>query len=62
MFLPSLRIAIPTIFLIWCIVGVYIHGPVMLAYPAMWLAVGILFLCLSPLLKSRSAPSSDDAA
>ena len=54
--LPSLKVSIPLIFLIWCVVGVQVHGAVMLAYPAMWAAVGLLFLVIHLLLRAPAAP------
>ncbi len=60
---PSLKISIPLIFLIWCIVGVQVHGWVMLAYPAMWGAVGLVFLVLHLALKANSGgPSANGSS
>ena len=56
--LPSLKVAIPFIFLVWCIAGVQVHGLVMLAYPAMWGAVGLFFLVLHLLLRAPAAPDT----
>jgi hypothetical protein len=33
--------------LFWAVAAVYVHGWVMLAYPAMWCVVGLLFLGLN---------------
>ena len=41
--LPDIKISLPIIFLVWCVAAVLLNGPVMLAYPAMWLVVGIAF-------------------
>lgn len=59
--LPSLKIAIPVIFLIWCIVGVKVHGTVMLAYPAMWAGVGLFFVALHFMLRAPAAPNTTAA-
>lgn len=53
--LPPIQFSLPVIFLIWCVAGVYTHGPVMLAYPAIWGTVGLLFLGLNFWLKSTSS-------
>jgi hypothetical protein len=54
--LPSLKVSLPLIFLCWCLVGVQVHGTVLLAYPAMWAGVGLFFWGLHLLLKPpRSA-------
>lgn len=50
--LPSIKISIPIIFFVWCVLGVLVHGVVLLAYPAMWLAVAILFLVINTVLGS----------
>lgn len=49
--LPSLKVSIPVIFVLWCVAGVILRGPVILAYPAMWAAVAVLFGVLHLLLK-----------
>lgn len=49
--LPSLKVSIPVIFVLWCVAGVMLRGPVILAYPAMWAAVALLFGVLHVLLK-----------
>jgi len=41
--LPSLKFSLPFIFACWCVAAVMTHGTVMLAYPAMWAVVGMLF-------------------
>ena len=58
--LPSLKVALPLIFLVWCIVGVLVHGWVMLAYPAMWAGVGLFFWVLHLLLRAPAAPESTE--
>ena len=46
--LPDIKITLPLLILLWCAGAVWAFGsPVMLAYPAMWLAVGALFLVVS---------------
>ncbi|MEQ8208637.1 MAG: hypothetical protein RH917_02300 [Lacipirellulaceae bacterium] len=51
--LPSLKVSIPIIFVAWCVAGVLLRGPVMLAYPAMWAGVAALFGLLHVLLKQE---------
>lgn len=53
--LPSLKVTLPLLFLLWCIVGVWIHGLVILAYPMMWLVVGLVFLGMHYYLTKASA-------
>ncbi|TWT43249.1 hypothetical protein [Botrimarina hoheduenensis] len=49
--LPSIKISLPILFLLWCAAGFWkMGGPVMLAYPAMWLGVAVLFLVVTKLL------------
>jgi hypothetical protein len=45
--LPDIKITLPFIFILWC-VGVYFafDSWVLLAYPAMWAAVGVLFFVM----------------
>ena len=54
--LPDLKITLPVIFVLWCVAGVMTHGPVMLAYPAMWGVVGVAFYGLRLLLRSPEPP------
>ncbi|QDT00186.1 hypothetical protein [Adhaeretor mobilis] len=56
--LPSLKVSIPVIFIAWCVAGVMLRGPVMLAYPAMWLGVAALFGVLHVMLKQDDEESS----
>ncbi len=58
--LPSLKVAIPAIFLLWCLAGVAAKGWVMLVYPAMWAAVAGAFYMLHLLLRTQPAPSGFD--
>lgn len=54
--LPDIKIALPILFLLWCGLGYWaMQGPVMLAYPAMWAGVAVLFLIVSKL--AGGAPS-----
>lgn len=51
--LPSIKISLPILFVLWCVVGFWkMEGPVMLAYPAMWLGVAALFYVTTKLLGS----------
>jgi hypothetical protein len=45
--LPDIKVTLPVIFVVWC-VGVVLafDGWVLLAYPAMWGCVGLLFFML----------------
>jgi len=52
--LPSLKFSLPFIFLCWCLVGVKVHGAVILAYPAMWAVVGLFFYGLHVVLRASS--------
>lgn len=45
--LPGLPVMLAFIALFWVVAGVYVHGWVMLAYPAMWCVAGLLFLGLN---------------
>ncbi|TWT97059.1 hypothetical protein Pla108_28360 [Botrimarina colliarenosi] len=46
--LPDIKISLPVLFVLWCAGGYWaMNGPVMLAYPAMWLGVAVLFLVVS---------------
>jgi len=64
MHLPSIRIAIPTIFVLWCLAGFVAFGPVILFYPAMWAAVALFFLLVHYLLRSSqgNSPSGGGSA
>ena len=46
--LPSIKVMLPLLFLLWC-GGAYwaFQSPVMLIYPAMWAAVGVLFVVVT---------------
>ncbi|MEM9352717.1 MAG: hypothetical protein AAGA92_06870 [Planctomycetota bacterium] len=55
--LPSLKVAIPAIFLFWCVAGVVAKGWVMLVYPGMWAAVAGAFYGLHLMLRAQPAPS-----
>lgn len=61
--LPDIKISLPIIFLVWCVAAwVAFDGPVMLAYPAMWLAVGLAFWAIDRAYRaSRPAASSPEA-
>jgi len=56
--LPSLKVSIPVIFALWCLAGVMLRGPVMLAYPAMWFGIAALFGILHVILKQDDEESS----
>ncbi|MEM8946843.1 MAG: hypothetical protein AAGD11_16840 [Planctomycetota bacterium] len=53
--LPSLKFSLPFIFLCWCVAGVLTHGSIILAYPAMWAVVGLLFYGLHLVTKSPAS-------
>ena len=55
--LPDIKISLPIIFLLWCAAAVLLVGPVMLAYPAMWLVVGIAFWAFDRVVRA-SRPES----
>ncbi len=45
--LPDIKFSLPIIFILWCVAAVFaFHSWVMLAYPAMWAIIGILFFVL----------------
>lgn len=53
--LPDIKISLPILFVLWCAGGYWaMHGPVMLAYPAMWAGVAGLFLVISKLLAPKA--------
>jgi len=52
MHLPDIKVAIPLIFVLWCVAGLLTKGPVMLMYPAMWGIVGLFFLIVHFLVKA----------
>lgn len=62
--LPDIKVSLPIIFGLWCVAAwLAFGGPVMLAYPAMWLVIGAAFWALDRAVRgSRSAPSSASAA
>lgn len=41
--LPALSVIVFSQFVIWCIVGVAAHGPMILVYPASWMVIGAAF-------------------
>jgi len=67
--LPSIKISLPVIFVLWCVGGVWAMGPKILAYPALWAAVAAVFLLVDFLLgkptpieaPAASAPPNDTA-
>lgn len=58
--LPDIKITLPLIFILWC-VGVFIafDGWVLLAYPAMWGAVGLVFFVMQ-MVAGKPAPAKID--
>ncbi|QDU88156.1 hypothetical protein Pla175_15270 [Pirellulimonas nuda] len=53
--LPGIHISLPVIFVLWC-GGAYLAGMTpLLLYPAMWMAVGLVFLALGAVLKGKPA-------
>ncbi len=54
--IPDLKISLPIIFIGWCVAAVFaFHSWVMLAYPAMWGAIGLLFFGLSKVIGGGEA-------
>lgn len=54
--LPDIKVSLPILFVLWCVAGYLVmEGPVLLIYPAMWLAVGVLFLVVSKLIGDAPA-------
>lgn len=53
--LPDIKISLPIIFVAWCVAAVMLNGPVMLAYPAMWLVVGVAFWALDRAFRASRA-------
>jgi hypothetical protein len=54
---PDLRISLPVIFVVWCAAAwLAFDGPVMLAYPAMWVLVGAAFWGWDRVLKRSRNP------
>lgn len=48
--MPDIKVSLPILFVLWCGLGYWaMQGPVMLAYPVMWLGVAILFFVVSKL-------------
>lgn len=58
--LPDIKVSLPIIFIAWCAAAWFAFGgPVMLAYPAMWLVVGLVFFALDRAYRaSRPAAAS----
>ncbi len=58
--LPDIKISLPVIIGLWCVAAwLAFDGPVMLAYPAMWLVVGVGFWVLDRVVRSsRPDPAS----
>ena len=49
--LPDIKISLPILLVLWCLGGYWaMNGLVMLAYPAMWAGVAVLFLVVSKVL------------
>ena len=56
--MPDIKISLPIVFALWCVAAwIAFGGPVMLAYPAMWLIVGLAFWGLDRAFRS-SRPSA----
>ncbi len=52
--IPDIKYSLPIVFLAWCIFAwIAFDGPIMLAYPAMWAAVGVLFFIFDRVLGTR---------
>ncbi|MEQ8848118.1 hypothetical protein [Botrimarina sp.] len=57
--LPDIKIALPILFVLWCAGSLWaMQSPVMLIYPAMWVAVGLLFLVISKMFGAASGDAS----
>ena len=61
--LPDIKLSLPIIFVVWCAAAwLAFDGPVMLAYPAMWLVVGLAFWAMDRAYRaSRPASASPGA-
>ena len=58
--LPDIKISLPVIFILWCIAAVYaFESWVMLAYPAMWATIGVLFFVLDRTLAGNGRSNGD---
>ena len=58
--LPDIKISLPLIFVLWCIAAVYAFKSwVMLAYPAMWATIGVLFFVLDRTLANTGGSNGD---
>lgn len=54
--LPDIKIALPLLFVLWCVGSVWaIQSAVLLIYPAMWAAVSVAFLVATKLLSGSSS-------
>ncbi len=54
--LPSIRISLPVLLILWCVASIWaFKSPVMLLYPAMWIGVAVLFLLVTKVMPGESA-------
>ena len=54
--LPDIKVSLPILFLLWCGLALWgFGGPVLLAYPVIWLAVAGLFFAASKLVGAEKA-------
>ncbi len=62
--LPDIKVSLPILFVLWCGFGYWAMSQnlVMLAYPAMWAAVVLLFFAVTKLTGPATADSTGDAS
>ena len=56
--LPSLKVSIPLLFIVWCAAGYKTFGGVIFAYPVMWAVVGAFFYGLHVVTRGSSDSST----
>ncbi len=57
--LPSIKVSLPILLLLWGGLGLWaMEGPVMLAYPAMWCGVALVFLIVTKLFGGTPSEAS----
>ncbi|TWT87323.1 hypothetical protein Mal64_28610 [Pseudobythopirellula maris] len=60
--LPSIKVTLPIIMVLWCVGGVMALGPEILAYPVLWAAVAGLFLLVDMLLGGPRVSNSSSGS
>lgn len=57
--LPSIKVTLPLLIVLWCLGSLWAFGgPVLLAYPAMWIGVAALFYVVTKF----GGPAASDAS